>query len=413
VQFNPLLLPPGCSRFDAYRDAMERGPVHQQGVFPVWHVLGYDECARALRESETFSSNPLNSFLVAGAPERREDRIKRLVPVMGETAEFVDNLMLMNDPPRHTRLRGLVTKAFAPAAIRALQPRIQAMADELIDAILKKDIFDFVEDFTIPLPVHVVAEILGVDTERRHDFKRWSDGFVSVPIQKIMSGDFGSENTEWRREFTEYFLDIFARRRREPGGDLVSQLVQLEQQGEKLSSDELLATCVLLMVAGNETTTNLLSNTALALTQFPDEMDYLVSKPSAIPDAIEESLRYYAPIQGFPRYCIRKTELGGKTIRPGDMMMVWAGAANRDEKVFSEPDRFDITRPPGKHLSFGMGIHHCLGAALARVEGQIAFETFFRRVGPLRPVGEGLLEFVPSTFLFGLRTFRMKTRPGR
>jgi hypothetical protein len=136
-------------------------------------------------------------------------------------------------------------------------------------------------------------------------------------------------------------------------------------------------------------------------------MDYLAGKPSAIPDAIEESLRYYAPIQGFPRYCVQKTELGGRTIKRGDMMMVWAGAANRDEKVFPDPDRFDITRPPGKHLSFGLGIHHCLGAALARVEGQIAFETFFRRVGPLRPASEAPLAFVPSTFLFGLKTFPM------
>lgn len=411
MQFNPLLLPPGCSRFEAYREAMERSPVHQQGIFPVWHILGYEECVRSLREAENFSSSPLNSFLVAGAPDRREERIKRLVPVMGQTAEFVDNLMLMNDPPRHTRLRGLVTRAFSPTAIRKLQDRIQVMTDELVDSILKKDTFDFVEDFAIPLPVHVVAEILGVDIERRHDFKRWSDGFVSVPVQKIMSGDIGDENTEWRREFTDYFLEIFARRRREPGDDLVSQLVQLEQQGEKLSADELLATCVLLMVAGNETTTNLLSNTALALTQFPEEMDHLVRKPAAIPDAIEESLRYYAPIQGFPRYCIRKTELGDKTIRPGDMMMVWAGAANRDEAVFADPDRFDITRPPGKHLSFGMGIHHCLGATLARVEGQIAFETFFRRVGPLRPVGDEPPQFLPSSFLFGLKTFQMSRKP--
>ncbi len=406
VQFNPLMLPPGCSRFDAYRDAMEIGPVHQQGVFPVWHILGHEECSQVLKDSEVYSSNPLRSFLIAGAPDHRDERIKRLVPVMGQTAEFVDNLMLMNDPPRHTRLRGLVTKAFSPTTVRRLQDRIQAMTDELIDEILKKkDTFDFVEDFAVPLPVHVVAEILGVDTERRHDFKRWSDGFVSVPIQKIMSGDIGDTSAGWREEFTNYFLEVFARRRKEPGDDLVSQLVSLEQQGEKISSDELLATCVLLMVAGNETTTNLLSNTALALTQFPDEMDYLLKRPAAIPEAIEESLRFIAPIQGFPRYCTTRVQLGGKTLKPGDMLMVWAGAANRDEKVFADPDRFDITRPPGKHLSFGMGIHHCLGATLARVEGQIAFETFFRKIGRLQPVDGEAPEFLPSAFLFGLKHF--------
>lgn len=406
--FNPLVLKPGCARFEAYELALEEGPVHQTGAFPVFYILGYEACTQVLRDAETFSSSPLNSFMIPKGRElSREERVARLKPIMGETAEFVEDLVLMNDPPQHTRLRALVARAFSPVAMRRMTEQVRAVANELLDGVIERGQFELVEDFAIPLPIHIVADILGVDTERRDDFKRWSDGFVAVPVQAALAGLNLPDAGNWREEFLDYFTEVIERRRKEPREDLISDLIKLEEQGEKISAEELLAMCVLLIVAGNETSTNMISNAVLALTQHPQEYDYLLKYRARIPDAVEEALRFYAPIQGFPRYAAKEARIAGKRIPRGSMLMVWAGAANRDENFFLSPNRFEVTRSPNKHLAFGLGIHHCLGAGLARVEGQLALEALCDRLGKLEPLAGTEPEFVQSAFLFGLSKFEL------
>lgn len=405
--FNPMALRPGCGRFAGYEQALEESPIHQMSPFPVWHVMGYEACCQVLRDAEGFSNSPLKSFMIPEGELTRAERVAKLKPMMGETAEFVEDLVLMNDPPQHTRLRSLVSRAFAPAAMRKLTEQVESVANDLVDRVIAKESFELVEDFAIPLPIHIVAEILGVETDRMDDFKRWSDGFVSVPVQQALAGLSLPEAGNWREEFVEYFTEIIERRRREPRGDLISQLISLESEGEKVSFNELIAMCVLLIVAGNETSTNMISNAILALTQHPAEYEFLRDHREFIPSAIEEALRFYAPIQGFPRYAAKTTEVAGKRVSRGSMLMVWAGAANRDWNAFASPDIFDVTRNPNKHLAFGLGIHHCLGAGLARVEGKIALETLLDRLGILCPIPGKEPKFVQSTFLFGLSQYEL------
>jgi cytochrome P450 len=310
--------------------------------------------------------------------------------------------MLDTDPPDHTRLRSLVSKAFTPRLIERMRPRVQAIADELLDAVEDKGEMDLIDDYAFPLPITVIAELLGAPAEDRDSFREWSDAAVS--------GDASQEYLEkvlipHMQAFTDYLRAMFEEKRKNPKEDLISALVRAEEAGDKLSEDELLGMVFLLLVAGHETTVNLIGNGTLALLQHPDQLHKLRDEPSLINSAVEELLRYDGPVETSTEHFAREDVAIGKTVIPrGEMVLVVIAAADHDPERFQDPDLLNITRGDNKHLAFGKGIHHCLGAPLARMEGQIAISALLRRMPRLWLKGSPeSLTWRPGLVLRGLQ----------
>ncbi len=350
-------------------------------------VARYADCSAVLRDHARFSSVPPRTPLI-------EERID----VFGSAPRVV-----FSDPPVHTRLRRLVSRAFTPRRIRELEPRIREFAGSLLDRAAARGGLDAMADLANPLPVMVIAHMLGVPPEHYPMFKRWSDTVIE------------SDNTppgmplpqEVRDAFTAlrgYFIAEIEKRRRNPGDDLVSVLVAAHEDSEEtLSEEELIAFVVILLLAGNETTTNLIGNGMLALTRHPGELERLRRQPELTPSAIEEMLRYDGPVQSTVRHIRQDTEVAGTMVPAGTMIFVLLAAANRDPAQFPDPDRFDIARSPNDHLAFGEGIHFCIGAPLARMEGAIAIGSLLERFKRVRPAAsEAPLKYKGSFFLRGL-----------
>jgi cytochrome P450 len=290
--------------------------------------------------------------------------------------------MIGQDPPGHTRLRSLVSQAFTPRIIRRLEPRMHEIARELMDTALAAGEVDFVQAMTYPLPVIVIAEIIGVPPEDRAQFKQWSDEAVA----NLGNALFTPPNEERLRALVTLFGDMgayFSRladeRRRQPREDLLTGLVQAEIEGSKLTHQEMITMLVLLLVAGNETTTSLIGNTVLELLDHPDELARLRADRTLLPTAIDEVMRFSSPVQLDPRRATRRVELRGEAIEPGQLVVSWLGSANRDEEIFTDPERFDTGRADNRHIGFGFGIHYCLGANLARLEAQVALAALLDR----------------------------------
>jgi cytochrome P450 len=311
--------------------------------------------------------------------------------------------MLGEDPPRHTKLRSLVSQAFTPRMIEQLAPRIRQVAGELLDPVIGAGEMDLVETLSYPLPVIMISEILGVPPEDREMFKQWSDEVVS----DLGAGLEGESGSIVRLETIEAMRDYFERmanaRRAEPRNDLLSRLLEAETDGQKLSFPDLLQMLILLLVAGNETTTNLISNAMIEFMAHPDQLQRVVDSPALLPTAIEEVLRYHSPVQATVRRATHATEIGGKPIEENQMAVVWLAAANRDPAAFSDPGVFDVGRTPNRHLAFGMGIHFCLGAPLARLEARIALETLLARAKDFHRTDSDPLPRVPTFIMRGVR----------
>jgi unspecific monooxygenase len=305
---------------------------------------------------------------------------------------------LMLDPPDHTRLRRLVSRAFTPRLIERLRPRIAQVVDELL-ANAGGDL-DLIETLAYPLPVLTISELLGVPAEDHERFKGWSDALARGldPDFLIPKGELAARD-QARSEFTEYFRELLGERRRKPADDLLSALVAVrDEDGDLLSEAELLATCILLLVAGHETTVNLIGNGALALLRNPDQWDWFREHPEAAPGVVEELLRHDAPVQLTLRAALEDTD----RLRKGEMVVLLTGAANRDPAAYPDPDRLDLQRVgPAPHLAFGHGIHFCLGAPMARLEGQIALTALARRKVSLR---DEPLDYRDNLVLRGLKT---------
>jgi cytochrome P450 len=302
--------------------------------------------------------------------------------------------MLNRDGADHRRLRRLVTKAFTPRVVEQLRPRIQAIADELLDAVEERRQMDLSADYAFPLPITVIAELLGVPSADHGRFKEWSDAIITPVFEdEKMEGLFTQMG-----EFVAYLTEFFARRRAEPRDDLVSALLAARDEEDALSEAELFGTVVLLIVAGHETTVGLIGNAVLNLLANPDQLDLVREDSSLLPGAIEEVLRYEGPVErALNRWAASDLELGGHTIRRGELVIAILNAADRDGERFPEPDRLDVCRADTKHLAFGRGSHYCLGAPLARLEAEIALETLFRRLPGLRLALEpGELEWRPT-----------------
>jgi pimeloyl-[acyl-carrier protein] synthase len=305
----------------------------------------------------------------------------------GPVQESFSRWMLFMDPPDHTRLRALVTKAFTPRTVERLRPEIQRMVDGLLDPLEERGSFDLIADLAYPLPVMVISELLGVPADDRDRFHDWSAAVAkALDILTVPRPDVVGRANDAALGLTEYFRGLVAARRKEPRGDLLSALVAAEDEGHRLTEEELLATCVLLFFAGHETTVNLIGNGTLALLRHPDQLARLRADRSLIGSAVEELLRYDGPVQRTGRVALADVEVGGCAIRRGERVSILLGAANRDPARFEDPNRLDVARADAHHhhLAFGGGIHYCLGAALARVEAQIAIGTLVRRLPNLR-----------------------------
>ena len=367
--------------FPHYARMREAAPVFHDEQSGSWHVFRYDDVQRVLSDHGRFSSR-----LGGNDPS--------------ETGQLFASSLITTDPPRHRQLRSLVTQAFTPKAVDALAPRISQLTEELLDGIASRGTADLIQELTYPLPVIVISELLGIPAQDRDLFKQWSDVIVS----QTRTGTTNENHYLTNKEMTEYFLDLIEQRRHQPGQDLISNLLSAEIDGQKLSVAELLGFCALLLVAGNETTTNLIGNAVLCFTEVPGTIDRLLTEQSLLPQAIEEVLRFRSPVQSMYRVTVADTTLGEVQIPAGAPLVAWIGSANRDERQFQRPTQFDIDRSQIRHLAFGHGIHFCLGAPLAKLEAKIALEATLSRLPGLTLAPGAHLERMESTIIYGLKT---------
>jgi cytochrome P450 len=316
-----------------------------------------------------------------------------------------DRPFLFFDPPDHTRLRRLVNLAFSAKAVESLRPRVQEIVDELLDRVADKGQMDAIADLAYPLPVAVICEMLGVPNEDQPQFSGWSEVLAqSLDPDIMMPPPEVIEKRAWAiRESRAYFRQLVEKRRQSPGNDILSGLIAAEDEGDKLTESELLSTCSLLLIAGHETTVNLIGNGIFRLLQHPDQLAKFRADWDLAPRVVEEVLRYDPPVQFDGRICLEETEVGGHTVQVNQFVMLLLGAANRDPSVFEDPDTFDITRDATGHMAFGYGIHFCLGAPLARIEGQIALRTLFQRFPNLHRTTEGTPTYRPQITLRGIQ----------
>ena len=358
---------PAC----VFAQMREHDPVLRQpgidGETPIWFVTRHDDVAAVLLDDERFVRDPR----LAMTPEEIE-----ATQMMPPGMEMIENHMLNRDGDDHRRLRRLVTKAFTPKRVEQLRPRIQTIADELLDAVEPRGEMDLSAEYAFPLPITVIAELLGVPTADQDRFKEWSDAIISPALDPEDMERF----FEQMGEFVGYLTDFFAQRRAAPADDLVSALLAARDESDALSEQELFGTVVLLIVAGHETTVGLIGNAVVNLLEHPDQLALLRADPTLIPAAIEEVLRYEGPVErSLNRWAATDVELGGQTIRKGDLVIPILNAAGRDPARFPDADRLDVMREDARHVAFGRGSHYCLGAPLARLEAEIALETLFRR----------------------------------
>ena len=361
-----------------------------------WMLTRHVDCESALR-------NPLLGRWdnTVGRDEWRRQHNVEPTPVQRVLEEW----MLFRNPPDHTRLRALVTKAFSPRRIEALRERIEVIANELLDDVAAKGSFELIDDYAVRVPVRVISEMMGVPYEDFETFRAWTEGMGGI-IDFNPPADEVSRALAAAGPFTAYFTDLIDQHRRQPKDDLLSALIEAEEQGDRLSEAELMAQCILLLVAGHETTKNLIGNGVLGLLQHRDQWDKLRVNPSLIRNAVEELLRYDSPVQATSRMALADTEINGTPMKQWQTVMITLAAANRDPEMFAEPDVVDIERPDVKPLSFGAGIHYCVGAPLARFEGQIAINTLVQRFPNLRLV-DAPIEWQPHFTLRGLKRLNL------
>ncbi len=340
-----------------------------------WALMKYEDVYGALRDHETFSSQP--------HPSLKERLGPRLV-------------LIQDDPPRHTRFRRLVNKAFTPRRVAELEPWIARVARELLDEMGAGEV-DVVESYTIPLPVKVIARLLGIPGEDYAIFKRWSDALLSLTSMPV------EERARSNREMLEYFGRMAAARRSQGAEDLITALVEAEVEGESLEEWEVLGFCILLLVAGNETTTNLVGNMLNILVDRPELWQRLREDRTLVETVIEETLRYESPVQRLYRITTRDVEVSGVRIPKGDRVAIFYGAANRDPDAFADPDTFRLDRDLRDHVAFGMGVHYCLGAPLARAEARITLNLFLDRFSVLRRGKSPPVRQTSSIIVLGFR----------
>lgn len=379
--------------YPTYARLRAEAPVYRaplRGKQMAWLVTRYDDVLSLLRD-QRLVKNPLNAR--SEAQQAKEQWMPAMLKPLARN-------MLDLDAPDHTQLRALVQKAFTPRLVEQLRPRIETLTDELLTKAQRNGRIELLSQYALPVPLTIIGELLGVPPQDQHLFHRWSNRIVSLSTSTDLIRALPSL---WL--FLRYVRKLVAQRRATPRDDLISALVQAEEAGDTLSEDELLAMIVLLLIAGHETTVNLIASGTLALLQHPDQCERLRHDPSLIKSAVEELVRYVSPVElATERYAREELTIAGVTIQRGDMVLGVIGSANRDEAQFPNPDTLDLARTPNRHVAFGLGAHFCLGAPLARMEGQIAITALLERWPKLQLAAQpAALQWRKNAFLRGLQ----------
>lgn len=364
------------------RQLRAEDPVHWSDSIGGWILTRYDDMVVTFKDTAHFSNEGRLAKAVAYLPPETRSRFQIFED------HYRQRSLIHSDPPDHTRLRSLVTKAFNARVVEAMRPRMQEIVNEAFDAALQAGGMDVIKDLAIPLPVTVLAEILGVPKADVHLFKGWADGVLAFQGVNKPPVEVLQRSQDSILGIRGYLGALLKEKKAHPGEDLLSELAAAESEGERLSETELVNTCITLLVAGHETTTSLIGNGMWALLCHPDQWQLLKDDPSLLTPAIEEMLRYESPVARQPRLMRQEIEMGGKKLQPGEMAFQMLNAANRDPDYFTEPDRFNIQREKNRHIAFGLGPHFCVGALLARTEGQVVFSTLVARLPHVRLVSE-------------------------
>lgn len=385
--FNPLSPEFQANPYAFYGMLRENAPLLYWPGWSMWFATRYDDCTALLREKrlgheirQVMTREQLGWEPWDDVPPKHQRRM-----------ELERHWMLLSDPPRHTRLRGLVHKAFTPRRVEELRQRSEAIVNRLIDdALAKGGTIDLIEDFAFPLPVTLIAEMLGVPVADQEQFRRWSRG-VATMLEMTDDPAVYEQGTDDYLALDAYFRTLVARYRAAPEDNLLSGLLAAEDAGDTLTEDEIVGTCTLLLVAGHETTVNLIGNGVNALLDHPAEYAKLVADPALAKTAVEELLRYDSPVQMTTRWIMENFDYGGMSFKRGQQIALLLGAANHDPDHFPNPTTLDLSRESAKkHIAFGNGIHFCLGAPLARLEGQVAFEQLARRAPQMQRAGDAV-----------------------
>lgn len=400
IDFQPAAADFRTDPFPIYQRLRDDDPAHWSPRLKAWVLTRYEDVKRVCLD-ERMSSDRLRPFF-ASLPGQEAARMAELIRIL-------TLWMVFRDPPEHTRLRRLASRVFHVRSIQALRPNVEALTAWLLDGIAERESFDFIADFAGPLPALVIIAMLGAPRGELERLKRLSDEmalFIGSARQSEAKYDRAEAAT---REMAARFRELIAERRAAPRDDLLTQLVQLDDGGDRFTEDELVATCMLLLFAGHETTTHHLANGLLALTRFPAEMEKLRRQPSLAPAAVEELLRFDGPIGAQVRIVLEPQVFHGKAFQPGERVFLMMNAANRDPRAYDDPDRLDLSRNGVAHLTFGFGPHICLGFPLARLEGQIALPAVLARWRDIEVDG-GPLEWLDSLVLRGMGSLPLRVR---
>ncbi len=397
MSFDPLARDFQHNPYPVYDELRATTPIFYWEPWKIWFFTRYEDVNTLLRDRRL--GRTMQHIL---PPEQRY-----VPPAAIEPFERISqHSMFDKEPPEHTRLRGLVHKVFTPKRVESLRGQIQVICNQLLDEVMDKGEIEVLNDFAVPLPVNVISELLGVPESDRHLLRPWSNNIVAMyeldhtPEQERLA-------VQSSIEFADYLRHLAADRRANPQDDLITALVQVEEAGERLTMDELISTCVLLLNAGHEATVNVVGNGLWALLQHPEQMQKLVENPVLIPTGIEELMRFDTPLQLFRRWVLEDMEYGGYSFKQGDELGFMLGAANRDPLRFNAPNSLDVTRQDNPHITFGGGVHYCLGAPLARLELQIAYQTLLNRLPNLRLAGD-VPQFKDAYVIRGLHDLRLR-----
>jgi cytochrome P450 len=377
--------------FPVYEHMRSASPVLHVPPLDLWMIFDHDGAKRALHDHDVFGSS------------------------MEPTGRSSLDWFIFFDPPRHTKLRGLIMRAFTPRVVAELEPRIRALASELLDRTIERGQMDLVEDFGAPLPMMVIADMLGIPPADRQQLVRWGEVILGLSMD-LVGGEEGARAVSAygavTAEMAAYLAGLVAERRVAPKDDLLTRLVQAEVDGDRLTDQEMLGFFQLLLVAGSETTTNLIDNAILCFLDHPDQLARLRAEPALLPSAIEEVLRYRSPVQAMFRVTRRDIELRGQRIPAGKLVLPMIGAANRDPAQFRDPGRFDIARDPNPHIAFGHGIHFCVGAPLARLEARVALTELLARAQGIELAGDHTWEPRKALHVHGPARLPIRFQPG-
>jgi cytochrome P450 len=389
VVYEPFSLEHREDPYSAYAQLREHDPVHWAPEARAWCISRHEDVSHVLRRPDLFSSSAMATALFnVNFKARHIFSVARAMLKMRSNPLRMRSQqirgLIQSDPPLHDELRSIVNRGFTPRRIQAWEARLREVVDDYMARIPANEPFDVVESIGIPLPVTAISELLGIDASRREDFKRWSDMLVATTTGELRDDPIGNGFLDNMAELRRYIRPIVAERRRNPQDDLISVLVD-PQHEDTLDEGTLFGFIILLLAAGNETTTNLIANATVALLRHPDQLEKVANDPSLVPDLVEETLRWDGPVQMLFREATQDTEVTGQKIARGDTVIPIMGSANRDPRIFPDAERFDVARKAKGHLGFGLGVHFCLGASLARLEAKVTLEALVPLLADKRP----------------------------